>query len=473
VRLPHIERLENRFTMAGNVTAALVGTDLVITGDTSANAISVVETVNDGEFTITGLNDGSGSPTSVNGTPNGSATIAGVTGDIVVNLLDGADSVTVISANHSGNLTIDAGAGDDSVALGEALPVSFSGNVTVHCGDGAARFVATQLTVGGDLLVDEGVAAGSTAPHSYALVNSNVGNDAILRLGDRAGAIDVTGSNVLGTLHLDNFNFRPIFTSPTSPRVSDVYTGLRVTDSYVGTYLRIESVTATLVDVSNTYIAGASRIEGSGNNNLFQVRNSSVLGNLTITTLQGTAGPFPSVSRYDVVVLSGVVGNTLDSSTSSEISVFYSGFSGNATIGTNLFNTILFNTNLFRGDLTIRSGSGDDTIDVRNSVISGTLSMTHQGGQQGFSDFSSVMTVVNNRIGTLSIGGGNATDVVAINYSLIDHIFANLGDGSDSISVTGSIANVDAQFEGGPGFDLFRNSGSVLNGWALANFEAF
>ena len=60
----------------GNVTAALVGNDLVVAGDASANAIRIVETANDGEFTITGLNDGAGTPTSVNGTPNGTATMA-------------------------------------------------------------------------------------------------------------------------------------------------------------------------------------------------------------------------------------------------------------------------------------------------------------------------------------------------------------------------------------------------------------
>jgi hypothetical protein len=77
-----IEHLEDRRLMA--VTTALNCGTLTITGDAAADDIAVVGTANPGEIAVTGRNG-----TTINGTPNGSVTIPGVTGDLELNLGDG------------------------------------------------------------------------------------------------------------------------------------------------------------------------------------------------------------------------------------------------------------------------------------------------------------------------------------------------------------------------------------------------
>ncbi len=60
------ESLETRRCLAGNVTASLVGGDLVVEGDAEANTISIVEAATDGEFIVLGGNDADGAATNVN-----------------------------------------------------------------------------------------------------------------------------------------------------------------------------------------------------------------------------------------------------------------------------------------------------------------------------------------------------------------------------------------------------------------------
>src|SRR5207247_5079240 len=81
------ESLEARLALAGNVTAALVGGALIITGDNSANGI-LVERVDADSFRITGLG------TRVNGSFSAKQ-INGVTTGIGIDMKSGSDVVTL------------------------------------------------------------------------------------------------------------------------------------------------------------------------------------------------------------------------------------------------------------------------------------------------------------------------------------------------------------------------------------------
>ena len=107
-----------------------------------------------------------------------------------------------------------------------------------------------------------------------------------------------------------------------------------------------------------------------------------------------------------------------------------------------------------------------------NYVLEAEISGPIDPDQRGPFDGSKVLSLWYNRISTLGISGGNGTDQVLVNACLIDQVFATLADGSDAVSISGAIVNNQAQFDGGAGFDLFRNTGSRLNGFALNNFEA-
>ncbi len=95
------ESLETRRCMAGNVTAALVGGDLVVEGDADANTISIVEGAVDGEFIVLGGDDADGAATNVNGAPNGLAVVSGVSGSLIVRLREGNDVVDVANIDHA------------------------------------------------------------------------------------------------------------------------------------------------------------------------------------------------------------------------------------------------------------------------------------------------------------------------------------------------------------------------------------
>ncbi len=96
------ERLEHRSMMAGNVTAAVVGGNLTITGDNTANMLTLTEIGDTGKWQITGLK------TSING--NAPKLVTGpITGDIVVNLGGGNDKLTIQDGNIPGHLFIQMG----------------------------------------------------------------------------------------------------------------------------------------------------------------------------------------------------------------------------------------------------------------------------------------------------------------------------------------------------------------------------
>jgi hypothetical protein len=97
--------------MAGDVTVQLVDGDLIVTGDALANAIIL----SDGEL-VGVFNDG-GTPTNINGVPNGTFDYSGMTGDVVIRMLDGADRVSFGGA-FTGAVVIESGDGNDIVSSG-------------------------------------------------------------------------------------------------------------------------------------------------------------------------------------------------------------------------------------------------------------------------------------------------------------------------------------------------------------------
>ncbi len=88
------------------VTTSLVGGILTVTGDAANDDIAIVGTSNPGELTVTGR-DG----TLVNGVPDGSTTIPGVSSDLRINLGDGANVLAIDNAYINGAITITSGAG--------------------------------------------------------------------------------------------------------------------------------------------------------------------------------------------------------------------------------------------------------------------------------------------------------------------------------------------------------------------------
>src|ERR1700759_4770088 len=102
------ETLENRSMLAGNVTASVAAGNLTITGDNSANIITVTELANNQWQII-------GAATKVNGKTQ--ITTAPATGTVTINMNGGNDVLVVHDANVGGHLTILMGAGNDATTL--------------------------------------------------------------------------------------------------------------------------------------------------------------------------------------------------------------------------------------------------------------------------------------------------------------------------------------------------------------------
>jgi hypothetical protein len=86
VRALELETLEERCVLAGNVTAAIVGYDLVITGNDLSNQIAIVD--NGSGVDVFGSED-----TKINGELDGVASFGRVYGDLRISMKRGDDIV--------------------------------------------------------------------------------------------------------------------------------------------------------------------------------------------------------------------------------------------------------------------------------------------------------------------------------------------------------------------------------------------
>ena len=93
-RILAVESLERRAMLAGNVTASVVGGNLIIRGDDAGNGVLVQQEAGTGNYSVTGF-DFAGSTTKINGTADGTAHLHGVTGNIDIDLKKGNDALGV------------------------------------------------------------------------------------------------------------------------------------------------------------------------------------------------------------------------------------------------------------------------------------------------------------------------------------------------------------------------------------------
>jgi hypothetical protein len=159
-----------------SVTTSLSAGVLTITGDADSDNIAIVGTSNAGELTVTGRNGAT-----VDGVPNGSATIAGVSSDLIINLGDGNNVLSIDNAYINGEINITSGEGADLITLGEFQPVSPRDSLRIFdLGD-----------LGGDDIVRLGVTRYSVFVGSRAFIDLHGGgNDQVALYG--ASSVDDT-----------------------------------------------------------------------------------------------------------------------------------------------------------------------------------------------------------------------------------------------------------------------------------------
>ncbi|MEX2142331.1 MAG: hypothetical protein WD894_23885 [Pirellulales bacterium] len=156
-----IEHLETRAMMAGNITAAQVGGDLIIEGDNLDNNLTIENTSANQYELIGGAGNGT-RDTTVNGQDTsvvGGIPFTGVTGNIVVRLRGGNDNVE-IGFNQRMTvpkaLVVDAGDGNDLV-LGRAIGgASVGTEMLINLGAGNDAYISLATVIGTSAIVDLG-----------------------------------------------------------------------------------------------------------------------------------------------------------------------------------------------------------------------------------------------------------------------------------------------------------------------------
>jgi hypothetical protein len=125
-RICKFESLENRWMMAGDVTAQIINGNLLIRGDTSDNIIAITSPAT-GSITITGTN------TTVN-TLSTPVTLTGFTGGIKMKMEEGNDSVTLTSLTVDGKVKFKGEEGDDTFQTSGTN--TFNDKLVVKMGEG-------------------------------------------------------------------------------------------------------------------------------------------------------------------------------------------------------------------------------------------------------------------------------------------------------------------------------------------------
>lgn len=365
--LLHLESLEHRLPLAGNVTAEVTGFTLRLTGDNLANGVVVASAVG-GRIAVLGIN------TTINGAATAFVTDRAVTA-IIANLDDGDDAIGFCNSAQqyaTSRLFVPmmlSASGDvpsppfDVAALQRAIDkiaggvtkFSIRGSLTVTTGGGDDA-VGIAGDVGGSVAVDLGAAGvgnglliGSEFPAGRVRGSVTVaggGQTDIVAIGN----VSITGgvSAALG----DGSNWIIVTAAPASTIGSFDYTGGTDTD-FVGllgnvTVRNDVSILTGAQGQDEVQFEGGVKVRGSvvvntgtGNGDDTVTLAGDIRGSLSVTTGGGK----------DTVCVSSSVGWTTTDG-NDPVPTFYGGAS--STIG---------------ADVTIDTGEGNDLISIGASRV--------------------------------------------------------------------------------------------------------
>ena len=407
-----LQPLEERTPLAGDVLAALAGSNLHVDGDALGNEIEIDQAgLAADEYRITGIGT-----TTING---GAApvVISGVTGNIKVDLGDGDNELFVEDAAVPGNVDVETGDGDDLVQMEDVV---IGGNLDIDTGDGLYQ-VNLRVDVDGNVKVsnDDG---GSTFFFFFFGTN-------------------IFDSTIGGNLQIKN---------------KDGFDGVQIVDSVVDGNVKIDNGQGALVDL------------GGGDEGFFGgfvgIGDVGIGGNLEIKNKDGIDQTFleETVVAGNVNLDYGDGGVFLEDSIDES---FLGGltFIGDVSVGGNLdiknkdgFDVLQMFATTVDGNMKVDNGDGG-----LNAGIFGTNdgSVTLMGG----------VTVG----GNLDIKTKDGADVILMDtVSVAGNTKIKTGDDDDEVRVIDSFfAKFSA--DGGKGDDLFEDAGgnTFVGGAKLKKFE--
>ncbi|MBX7103753.1 MAG: hypothetical protein K1X57_06715 [Gemmataceae bacterium] len=428
-----LNSLETRLTPAASIS--YVGGSLTVTGDQTANAISLLATANN-TFQV-----------SVNAANLGTYAVSG---NVTVNGGNSADTVTVNlgAFSQNGNLTANLGNGNDSFSL-EMAGGSLSGALAVRAGlgDDAIRVNA----VGSSAI---GTVAGMVT------LDGNLGSDNV-SLGNGSGVssfqglVNVTGANNVqwSTSQNDLYGNNVMF-SPGSDSL-----GLSLNEGNSGG--------SNLVTV-----AGSVRIIGSGSADTIFLRGMAVGGEMLASLGAGANGFAVSSSAASVTNVNGAFSyiggsgaeNVDLSSGKFDSNVNLNTFDGNDSINLNVFAAPTF----INGNLTINTGNGNITYTGGGigAQIAGNVNITQGNGN------STIPFAANGNVsGSITVRTGGGSTLLQFLGAQTYNVNANLGAGNDTIEINNAAGSIFGVLDGGAGVNQFlQTAGTIASPFYLFNF---
>ncbi len=374
---PIVERLETRTALAGNVAAAVLGGNLIITGNNQGVEITISQPSLD-KITLTG------NGTSINGSA-GPVTFSGVRKDLRITL----------------------GTGDDSVTFDETNPITVFGNLLINGGQGSNTISTIpgtpgSLTVGGNLNILN--RPGGT--DLTTLYNLNV-----------RGNVNIVNSGGNDLVTIDVAYAGNYYPPPSSPPTNSIQGNVQIING-PGQYEE--------TDLSSIRVKGSVQVVNQGGEAITNVGYSggtnTIKGDLAIID-----GP---VQLGQTMIFDTQVGHSLQvavgGSGPGTIAIQSSMVGGPTTVrGGNGDDTVYAGDSTFGGAFQLQTGSGSDSI----SIGSGQMEITSVELKPVYTDENGIAVTIVPEQQTVFLGDGHV--------SFNGKVAVNLGAGDDTLYLGG------------------------------------
>src|SRR5262245_16851262 len=440
-RTLHVEQLERRAMLAGNVSASVSGGSLIIRGDNADNGVVISQT-GPGSYLVTGI-DTAGGPTTINGDPD--ATFTGVTGSFDVDLKKGDDlfgmlgdianlGVIDVEAEEECGLGLSFGSGSGGgSASGDIAAVVVPGNLTIRMGDGLDQ-VALYVDVGGQTSVDTG-----NQDDAVFIDDSTFGGNLPVQTGKGADSVCVVESDMSGLLNVQTGDGEDsVYATEFAALAVVVNTGNQ-SDGVERTSFYVDTTTTIVTGSGNDGVDVSDFLAGQGTG----PHGVPGGGAVTITTGDGNDGV--SMSGFDASAVTINAGNG-NNGISVEDAEIFTDQNGNQTFDGN---------NEAPGPLAIVTGKNGDGVSIE-SVTAATVTASLGAGNDGISIEDLLLAF------SLVVDTGTGNDAAAISdVTSGGSIVITMGSGNDSLSLS-TLTTPHLVANGGPGTDEFSSDLSIF-----------
>jgi hypothetical protein len=415
----HLESLERRLPLAGNVTAQLSGSTLFLTGDALDNVLMVASAAG-GKMAVIGYPG-----TTINGSTNAFTTPRAVT-SIVANLNGGNDAIGF--GNNAAVFGIQIG------FLGITLVPPFNAGA-VQAAINAAASGVTTFSLPGSLSVTTGD-----------------GNDAVGIFGNVGGAVVANLGSAVGPKQGNGF----IIGDPDASGASRVGGVVSVVGGAQNDSVWI--VKANTGDVSLAL--------GNGRNGAFVYGFGSTIGSFAYTG--GTASDYVYLGN-DLTVKNSVTVFTGNQGEDEFRLLANVNVGGSVVVntGTGADDDFIGIGATIRRDLSVTTGSGNDEINVGFSTIGGGVAFNSGAGNDliGFGNSTVGLNTV------IDAGAGN-DEVFSENLNVRYNLFVYLGAGNDQLTLNNAKAFA-AFLYGGTGTNSLTTNAATRAGIRTLKYYQF